>query len=180
MNLINLDPVTRRYMLAEIDRDIAAGTLYVSNRLSDEGVRDYPGLLREAAQTGTPEALADELRAGRLLDYEMAVSSRGKPFARRVPVTAPETLAEGEFNRYYIRGVCARALADRTSTVRVYRAKDVLSPRPESEARIGVHLDPAALLDDLRVHNSAGSIDTALGVPAGPNSGLSVQLVGAT
>ena len=24
----------------------------------------------------------------------------------KVPVTAPQTLAEGEFNRFYIRGVC--------------------------------------------------------------------------
>ncbi len=89
-----------------------------------------------------------------------------------VPITAAETLAEGEFNRFYIRGVCRAVLANEQHEVEVYRAKAVAQPRPESQAKIGTRVNAATLLDDLR-HNVG--VDTALGVPAGPNSGLSVR-----
>lgn len=55
----------------------------------------------------------------------------------------------------------------------VYRAKEVSDPRPSSKAKIGERFDPQQLIDDLR--NNIG-VDTSLGLPPGPNSGLSVQL----
>lgn len=91
----------------------------------------------------------------------------------QVPVTAPDTLSEGEFNRYYVRGVCRRAIADRVQKVEVYRARHSDNPRQESEALIGKEIDPTALLTDLR--NSQG-VEPALGIPPGPNSGLCVFL----
>ena len=90
----------------------------------------------------------------------------------KVPKDANKTLAEGEFNRYYIRGVCKKAISEGLE-IEVYRAKQVEKPRPESQALIGKTLDPKTLLDDLRERIG---VDTALGVPAGPNSGLSVRL----
>jgi hypothetical protein len=58
--------------------------------------------------------------------------------------------------------------------VEVYRAKPVQDPRPRSRQIIGTRIDAQRLLGDLRAH--PGGIDSALGVPAGPNSGLSVRL----
>ena len=57
--------------------------------------------------------------------------------------------------------------------VEVYRAKTVAEPRPESMAMIGARLGPDALLMDLRANVG---VDTALGLPPGPNSGLSGRL----
>lgn len=57
----------------------------------------------------------------------------------------------------------------------VYRAKEVANPRAESMALIGRSLPVTQLLDDLRVNIGT---DTALGLPPGPNSGLSVTLGG--
>ena len=54
-----------------------------------------------------------------------------------------------------------------------YRAKQVSNPRPELEALIGQSIDPAKLLNDLQTKIG---VDTALGLPAGPNSGLSAKL----
>jgi hypothetical protein len=68
----------------------------------------------------------------------------------KVPITAPETLAEGEFNRFYARGLCLRAMAQGIESLVVYRAKDVVNPRPESVALIGKSLPAKQLLDDLR------------------------------
>jgi hypothetical protein len=173
MDLINLDGATRRHIIGEIEQDIANGTLYISPRLTQRGRDDYPDLLLDAAENGDVASFAAALRAdGRLNDTEMAFRN-GRQHSRRVPVNAPETLAEGEFNRFYARGLCRRAIEEGIEDVIVYRAKAVTSPRPESEAKIGTAVNAALLLEDLRV--STG-VEPALGIPPGPNSGLSVRL----
>lgn len=91
-----------------------------------------------------------------------------------VPVTAADTLAEGEFNRFYVRGLCRRNLQDRDGQLVVHRAKTVAQPRPESEALIGTNPDAQRLLSDLRTNIG---VEPALGVPKGPNSGLSVKII---
>jgi hypothetical protein len=174
MNLTNLDALTRNYMRTEAEADIAADRLYVSDRLSPGGAAEWPDLLLEAIEAGDAGTFAGLLnRNGRLNTHETYVR-KGVLRTKRVPYTAAETLAEGEFNRFYIRGVCARAIADSIDEVEVYRAKLVMHPRSESLARVGLRLAPTALLADLRVHTH---VDTVLGVPAGPNSGLSVRLI---
>ena len=85
-----------------------------------------------------------------------------------MPSNAPETLAEGEFNRFYIRGLCRRAVEENVAQLVIYRAKTVTHARPESERRIGATVSPGALLADLR--QNVG-VDTVLGVPAGPEFG---------
>ena len=173
MNLRNLDAETRHHMVAEVCRDKSAGPPYMSPRLSRRGQQDYVGLLLDAATIGTPESLCRDLKDAGRLNATEPTTRNGMPSTKKVPYNAAETLAEGEFNRYYIRAVCLRAIKNGSSKVRVYRAKQVMNPRSESEERLGTEVDARTLLDDLR--NNPG-VDTALGLPAGPNSGLSVQL----
>ncbi len=174
MDLENLDQGTRKHMLDEIDGDIREGKLYISHRLSPKGSADYPNLLRSAAASGNDGSLASELRvAGRMNATEQRKKPKGGFTTAQVPVTAPDTLAEGEFNRFYIRGLCQRAIAEGIPAVVVYRAKPADNPRPESQALIGKQISVAQLLSDVR--QNIGT-DTALGLPAGPNSGLSVRL----
>lgn len=158
-------------MLAELERDVASGTLYRSKRLTDAGWVAYPDLLREAARHGDDATLAASLAHP---DYwfakEQSTSSKGKVYSKDVPYNANETLAESEFNRFYLRGLCVAAGQAGIPEVLVYRAKEVEVARSASIAMIGKLLDASALLHDLR--ESAG-VDTALGLPPGPNSGLS-------
>jgi hypothetical protein len=173
--LVNLDGRTRQLMLAEMEYDIAHNQLHISPFLSGQGQRDYPHLLREAIESGDETTLADNLRARRRIER---TAHRRKPengyAVVSTPSTAAQTLAESEFNRYYIRAICRRAIEEGIGEVVVYRARPVSAPRPESEALIETTLDPAALLEDLRAHT--GDEPPALGVPAGPNSGISVRL----
>ncbi len=67
----------------------------------------------------------------------------------RVPRNAHEMLAQGQFNRTYLRGLSQKAIQD-GRMIEVYRAKPVRQPRPDSEALIGEQLDPRSLLNDLR------------------------------
>ncbi len=169
----NLDEKTRAQMAQEIQADISSGKLYMSNRLTPQGRAQYPALLLEAALAHNEAWLAQEIRSRGLLN---ATETKNKPnggtTTAAVPVTAPVTLAEGEFNRYFARGLCLRAIAEGRTHLEVYRGKDVASPRAESAVKIGVQLVAKALLDDLRMHQG---VDTALGLPPGPNSGLTVR-----
>ena len=53
----NLDARTRTLMLAEVERDIAGKTLFLSDNLSPQGQVDYANLLKAAAQTGSDVTL---------------------------------------------------------------------------------------------------------------------------
>ena len=171
LNLTDLEHV-REDMLQELESDLSQDTLYISPRLSEAGTSQYPDLLREAIARHDEDWLAGEIRSRHLLrTHEIRHTKRGQVRAK-VPVTAPETLAEGEFNRFYVRGVCCSSLAGGETEVEVYRAKPVSDPRPESQRKVGSRVAAESLLSDLRTHPG---VDTALGIPAGPNSGLSVR-----
>jgi len=118
--------------------------------------------------------LAATLRgSGRMNATYRRNNPRGGMSEVRMPRNAPEMLAEGEFNRLYARGVCRRAIAQGITEVEIYRAKQVSVPRPDSEAKVGIKVNAGSLLEDLRTHQG---VDPALGLPGGPNSGLSVRL----
>jgi hypothetical protein len=170
----SLDESTRRYMAQELARDLVMDTVYLSPRLSQEGRAAYPALLEEVLRWHDPEWLADALRfSGYLAVFEERRSGDDEPIQTRVPTTAAEMLATDEFNRYYMRGVCLRALAEGVGMVEVYRGRESLEPRPASQAMIGSQLSATALLEDLR---SWPDQTPVLGLPTGYNSGLSVRL----
>jgi len=170
----NLDDRTRKLMSDEMDYDIAHNQLHISPFLSGQGQRDYVNLLREAIQRGSDETLAKNLRAHRRITKALP---RRKPeggyMIAAAPVNAARLLAESEFNRFYIRALARRAMEDGIPELVVYRAKQVRKPRPESEALVETTIAPEALLADLRAHPDQ---PPTLGVPSGPNSGLSVRL----
>jgi hypothetical protein len=166
LKYLDLDAETRTYMVEEIDMDVASDKIYRSSYLSQRAQGNWPDMLRDAAQNGTDDTLAAALRNPGMLN---ATTPRRKPkggyVIAKVPYTAPETLAEGEFNRYFVRGLCRRAIANGIARLEVYRAKTVFEPRSESEARIGHLVDPTAILTDLR---ESQGVETALGIPPGP------------
>ena len=169
----DLDDATREQMLAEFREDVAREGIYLSARLSPAGRAAYPGLLESALTDGDAESFAGALgMPGVLNTYETARNPRGGPdITKRVASNAASTLAQGEFNRYFVRGLCRRVVeAVPDGTVRVYRARVSARPRAESDAKVDTELPARQLLEDLRSHMG---VDTALGLPE-VNSGLSV------
>lgn len=168
--LRNLDEVTRQHMTAEIEADNAAGTPYFSSRLNLAGRAGWLSLLAEAARANHDEWLASEIRRLQYLnDMEQRKSRTGNVTLAKVPVNAHEVMGEGEFNRFYMRAICLRAIAGKQRP-EVYRARHSSVPRPESERLIGQQLDPALLLVALRA-----SPDKSEALPH-PNSGISIFL----
>jgi hypothetical protein len=170
-----LDEQTRLHMLAELDHDEQTGKQYVSSRLTASGQQQYFALLRDAITNHNDAWLAGEIsRQSLLSSHEERSKPKGGRTMAKVPYTAPQTLADGEFNRFYCRGVCARSIAEELTEVEVYRGQASAIPRPESEARIGKRLSARAVLLDLR---TSIAVEPALGVPAGMNSGLTIRRV---
>ena len=170
----NLDESTRSFMLNEVDSDLSHGKLYISERLNELGKQNYASLLQESIEHHNDSWLAQQLRIRDYMeDYEQ-YKKRGSDFTRRIPKTAPETLGEGEFNRFYARGLCVRVIEEGMNQVEVYRGKLVSQPRSKSQAMLGKRLSAEALLKDLR---ESSGVEPALGLPPGPNSGLTVRMV---
>jgi hypothetical protein len=145
-----LDFETRRLMVEEVQADVTGGRIFLSNYLNQEGQQVWPTLLIAAINTGTADTLAEDLRRGAFFRarYAKRTPSGGITYAA-VPITAHQTLAEGQFNAYYMRALARRAL-DSGERLQVYRAKAVANSRSSSQGLIGTWLDPLEVLRVLR------------------------------
>ena len=170
----NLDENTRSFMLREVDSDLSHGKLYMSPRLNELGEQNYVYLLKEAIEHHDDARLAEQLRSRGYMKESEQRRKRGGGFTTvRVPKNAPDTLSEGEFNRYYARGLCLRVMEEGTDQVEVYPGKPVSKLRPESEAMLGERLSAEVLLKDLR---ESSGVEPALGLRRRTNSGLTVRI----
>jgi len=174
-NLTELDERTRQLMGEEVAHDITGHNLYEGKHLNAQGKMAWQDLLIEAVADHDEVWLADRVNSG---GYLMDTYPRRKPSGGysqvRVPSDAAKKLAEGEFNRFYMRGICRKADENGEDMVEAYRAKQSSNPRPESEALIGTHFNAAGLLVDLRANHEDYVV---FGLPPGPNSGLSLKRV---
>ena len=173
LDLANLDPCTRSFMLTELEADLANGTLYFSPQLSEQGQLQYHHLLRAAVTSGTEESFAEAL------EHLQAVLPPGRwQHPREVGpdealAAATGRLAEREFHRFYIRGLCRRALDQGVHALEIYRAKPAENGRAPSDAMVGVRVTASSLLEDL-----SGEFRSwpPHGLPQCRDPGLSVRL----
>jgi len=166
-NFLNLNQNVRSFMLSEINNDIEMDNFYISERLNDTGKENYAAFLIDSATNSDEEAFEA------LLDIETHFNPTslrlGKPV--KTPSNASSLLCQSEFNRYYIRAICAYAIANNINEVEIYRARESSWSRPESEAKIGKKISAQDLLDDLR-----SSIGAEPKLMPEVNSGLSVKI----
>src|SRR3954465_758975 len=167
------DPTTRRYAYAELEQDLRNGTYHNSERLRPEAVAEYQRLLSEALRYYDDRWL--EERTGDLLvESESRRTRTGGTTTARVPHMAARLVAEGDFHRYYMRGIALRASEEGRQILEIYRARLSLEPRPESVSVEGSRVPAAEVLAHLRGPLSPNVSVAPLGRT---NSGLSVKLV---
>src|SRR3954467_2443121 len=169
----NLDPPTRRYAIGELDADLASGAFHASERLRPTAIADYQHLLRESLRY-YDDLWLEQRASDLLIDFETRQTRAGGQTTAKIPEMASRMLAEGDFNRYYMRGVALRAIEEGRQILEVYRARLSMEPRPESAELEGRRIPAAELLDHLRGPLSADPSVAPLGRT---NSGLSVRLV---
>jgi hypothetical protein len=166
-NFINLDNNTRNLMLEEINSDIEKGVLYFSDRLNNLGKEKYQQYLIDSVTSHDEEELEKMLDLN--THFNATYLRQGNPV--KMPINASTLLSQSEFNRFFIRAICLRAINDGVEEVEIYRARESSWSRPESEAKIGTFLSAKELLEDLR--NSIG-IEPKLFPEI--NSGLCIKL----
>jgi len=169
----NLDPTTRRYALAELDDDLKSGAFHASERLRPTAIAEYQRLLHEAIRYYDDRWLEDRA-SDLLIDFETRQTRSGGQTTAKVPEMAARMLTEGDFNRYYMRGVALRAIEEGRQVVEVYRARLSLEPRPESTELEGHRFPAREVLDQLRGLSEAEPTIPRLGRV---NSGMSIRLV---
>jgi len=166
----DLDDSTREYMGNEIEMAMLEGNIFFSKRFTETGKRLWPTLLLQAATNHDEHWLTFELERNSCIK---GIEATGTPFGEYtkdfVPHTTTETIAEREFNRYYMLGLCLRAFNDEIEELIVYRAKQGSSPGSSSRRLIGQKLDPDEVFDLLRPVCS--SLQSEL---TKPNSGISL------
>ncbi|WP_034837987.1 hypothetical protein [Endozoicomonas numazuensis] len=170
--LVDLEEV-RDEMISEIQSDIDQGKLYISERLNGSGAEIYPELLLDAAKEGDIESFTSALGMNFFNSTYLRKKPRGGFSSVKMPHNANATLCEGEFNRFYIRAVCQKAISQDQQFITVYRARSSSNPRIESIRLENQQFQALPLLQDLQ--ESIG-VDSALGLPPGPNSGMSIKL----
>ena len=164
----NLTPEVRLHMLKEAE----LGFHYFSNYLKQDSHLQWISLLNSSLEAHDDNWLATNVTNSRLL-VPVAFDKNGK--RRTIGVSDARTLAEGEFNRFYLRGLCAYCIENNIPKIVIYRGKEVLNPRPESEAKIGADVSVHKLLDDLRSSDFV-NIAEKFSVSSGPNSGLTAGI----
>src|SRR5918911_807203 len=165
----SLDPTTRRFAIAELDGDLTTGAYHTSERIRPTAIAEYQRYLHEALRYYDDRWL-EEHAADLMVDFEPRRTRTGGQTAVKLPEMASRMLAEGDFNRYYMRGVALRALEEGKQVVEVYRARLSLEPRRESAELEGRRLPATEVLRYLRGEEVADPAVAALGRP---NSGLS-------
>jgi len=169
----NLDGRTRELMVEEIDFDLAGSGLYESRYLNQRAKAAWPELTKDAARQGSDDTLSQALSRGMLVSHYEKRKPKGGTTMAAVPYNAHETMAQGQFNMYYMRALALRVLAGEATGLEVYRAKGVDVPRESSERMIGTRIDAQLVLDELR---RTKGVDPDIRIPL-PNSGLTVRLV---
>ncbi|WP_218221592.1 hypothetical protein [Nesterenkonia sp. Act20] len=162
----DLDSTTRDLMLEEFEDDVAHGRVYISARALPGSNTLYFDAQRDAFGSGDADSLSKALASAGVF---LKVQSDGKRVNFR---DAASALGDGQFVAYYCRAVCRRAIEEGTR-VEVYRGQQTATHRAGSDALVGTRVDPATVLDELRVHSLEPNRFSLVGKV---NSGLVVRL----
>lgn len=161
----------RALMVDEIEYD--GDALHLSSFFTAAGREVWKPLLIEAAQSGSDATLALALRGGPYIaNFYRKRTSNGLTEAR-VPRDAHETIAESNFSRFYLRGLCRLAIAREIPDLIGYRAMQVMQPRRGSQEKIGARFPAEDMLHDIR---ATMATQPRLGIPPGVGSGILARL----
>lgn len=168
----NLDSDARECMAEAIAEAENGGAIYYGPHLKETAAGQFVALLKEAAGGHDEQWLTAQLNAHGLLNkIEKHKTKAGKEVTQKMPAEAAETLASGQFNRFYMLGLCKWAQYNDITHLQVYRAKEITNPRPEA-AYLAGRLIP---VDDVE-SQLKGRDQSLYSLLGDPNSGLSLRV----
>src|SRR5258708_39104768 len=99
-------------MLEEMDMDVKSDVIYRSPYLTQRGQGNWPDHLRDAAANGNDDSLAASVRGQFNRTTQRRKPKGGGYYTAAVPVNAAEGQADSGFNRYFLRGLSRRTVAE--------------------------------------------------------------------
>jgi hypothetical protein len=170
----NLNSDTREYIVEAITEAEKSFNLYYGPHLKETAKGEFAALLKEAAAAHDEQWLTSQLHALDMMNkIEKHRTKAGKEVTQKMPPEAAENLAAGQFNRFYMLGLCIWAQYNDIPQLQVYRAKELPNPKPEAEYLVGKTIP----VDDIEAQLK-GRDQSLYSLLADPNSGLSLRLPG--
>ena len=171
MKLFHLQiPEIRKLMHEELDLDIASNNqFYLSPHLTSTGQKLWHISLWHATNRGTEKTLYLCIKNRIQHPTLFANKNTSKVIAR--------TLADDEFNRFYMRAVCRFAIQNGHQELLIYRCRQGGYFSQASYALLGRKLPPQPCLVDLRIAPHHRVNYTNLVGVASSDTGLSLRLV---
>lgn len=162
LNYTQLNESVRRFMMQEFEQ----GGHYISPRLNEGGRARWIGLLKDALQYHTDVWLERELvRRNCFVATEFLKTNMGKTVTRAINrEQLARVLAEGEYNRFYLRGLCLAAKSRGYKHLIVTEGRIIPNALPSARKSVGTAVEVGALLNTLR-NNGYKHVSIALGAP---------------
>ncbi|HXS35321.1 MAG TPA: hypothetical protein VN721_01360 [Flavipsychrobacter sp.] len=161
--MVDLNNEIRELMLNEILFDVSRKTFFYSPKFNNNGRNIYLSCLKEACAAGDEETLWASLESSDTFNKYEA-------FGKRVDAREARNFSQNEFNKYYIRALCVKAIELNKQKLEVYRAVPAKGKSPKVDLMIGSLLEPDKLLKDLR--QNTGVLPAML---PGLSAGLSIK-----
>lgn len=178
MNFEELDTTTRRYMLQELEVELASERPYSGRNLSTVGRAAFPDLMREAIGNGNEETLGVVLNRPELWNRMEPYERGGVLRQRRINVRqASERLALTEFNTWYVRGLSKRLLDEGVTHCQAYRAAEPRWEPAECSAHEGQLFTVQEIYDGHRAKYWPVANPTAVSIPFGPGCHHTIRRV---
>jgi hypothetical protein len=124
MSYEELDDKTRGYMLTEFEKEEASGRPYRSRALSPAGLAVFPGLMRQAIESGNEVSLCRSLDNADYWEPTEAYTRDGITRSRHRNIAqSAQRLALTEFSTWYVAGFTQRLLDEGVEKCQVYRGE---------------------------------------------------------
>jgi hypothetical protein len=173
LNLENLSTDIRNFMDEELQYDIDNQNLSISSRLNKHGKSNYVSMMKKAIKRGSDGTLANDILVNHFLRDVEEIRSGDHAVVSKIPGNANILIAETEFNKYYVRALCRKAIKDERIKLEIYIAKEVLIEKSSIEKMLRNEVFPYSLIKKLRDNIR---VDVALGFPKELNLPVSLRI----
>lgn len=151
MKFYHLNPKVRELMAVELAKDLSEDKFIFSAYVDAKKEGEWISLLKKTFLYHDPSWLSQELKKRDVLKRRSLKNLKeGKFTLALVPRSAEETLAQDEFNLYYIKALCVYALSQGIEELEIYSARRIQNHRPKSESLKGKKVSAEDVLRDLR------------------------------
>ncbi|MBR9704056.1 hypothetical protein GOV12_01485 [Candidatus Pacearchaeota archaeon] len=153
---INPSEEVRKLMIIELENDLKTKLFYVPKTIHQDKIEEYKEILKEFFKTKSLNELIQKINNNFI--------NRSYKYIKNI---SHETLAEGEWDKYYQKALCQKAIPN-NKKVKIIRWKTVDKPKYLIGFTEGTKFDSKDYYSELMKSQFH---------PLGPNSGLTIEII---